>query len=112
MWKQIAQHLACNKSSFSVRVCLFFFFNYPAPPAILLLPNYILLKLYWVNQYNKKKLKIEMNVIATQENARANQDTSDFHLLFVRGPFSTCPIGNEKLIILFFSGLQPFLSGI
>lgn len=53
--KWIVQHLACNKGSFSVS--FFFFFNYPAPLAILLLPNYILLNLYRVNQGNKKKLK-------------------------------------------------------
>lgn len=56
--------------------------------------------------------EIEKNgSIVTKENARAGQDTPDFHLL-VKGPFSTCSIDNEKLIILFSSGLQPFLSGV
>lgn len=56
---------------------------------------------------------METNVIiATHANVRANQDTSDFHFLFDKGPFSTCSVGDEKHIILFFSGLHLFLSGI
>ena len=109
MRRQIAQRLACSKSSLFVSFLkitqhgeLFCYY-----------PTDILLNLCQVNQYNKKKLKIETNVIiATKENTRAIQGTSDFHLFFVKRPFSTCSIGNEKLIILFFSGLQPFLSGI
>ena len=73
-----------------------FFLNCLTLSAILVLPNYILLSMYQINLYNKRKLNIGKILAQLQkkmlkkkkkekkENARASQDTLDSHLLFIK----------------------------